>query len=427
MDFERKFKGIWIPASLYLTFDLTPVEKILLVEIDSLDNGDSGCYASNAYFSKFLQISSDHVSRLINGLVSKGLIKSQLKTQKGQNNSRIININYPINQPFPVENLPSIRADFVGSRKFSGVWIPAALYLTDGISPIQKILLTEIDSLDLSDRGCFAGNSYFAKFLQLSESQASRHINELVKKGLVGSKMVLVQGRTSSRNMRSLYIPNPIDQAFPSEVLEQICSFGGIRKNAEGVSAKMQRGYPQECGGGIGKNAEHNKTSNKTNHKQDKSLVAFATVERDLEADFELLWQAYPNHKSGKKKPKAKLEKLMRDGVSLHTLIKAIEVHKTTRNWIMGFVPYLTTWLNGALREAEFSPSDFILSERDKRQLQGNTPASRLSDNSALDQLAQGNYQNRAMRTVNPSNQQNQSWDRGQSSWPQNYIEHGKH
>ena len=409
MDFDRKFKGIWIPASLYLTFDLSPVEKILLVEIDSLDNGEMGCFASNAYFSKFLQVSSDHVSRLINGLVKKGLIKTMLKTQKGQNNSRIINIIYPINQAFPVENLPSLRGDFVGSRKFSGIWIPASLYLTNGISPTQKILLTEIDSLSLSDHGCFASNAYFSKFLQLSESQVSRLISSLVKQGLVISSMTMVQGRTSSKNMRSLSLPNAIDQVFPDYVLDQIMDHGGIRKNAQGVSAEMRRGYPQECAGGIGKNADHNKTSNKTNNKTVNSNVAIATVARDLDADFEVLWKAYPNHKSGKKKPKAAFDKIMRDGMSLHTLIKAVELQKNTRDWKMGFVPHLTTWLNQNRWEAEYSPSDFILTEYDQRKLQGNTPASRLSDNSALDQLAQSNYQGRAMRTVNqPNTQQNQ-------------------
>lgn len=410
MDFDRKFKGIWIPASLYLTFDLSPVEKILLVEIDSLDNGEMGCFASNAYFSKFLQVSSDHVSRLINGLVKKGLIKTILKTQKGQNNSRIINIIYPINQAFPVENLPSLRGDFVGSRKFSGIWIPASLYLTNGLSPTQKILLTEIDSLSLSDRGCFASNAYFSKFLQLSESQASRLINSLVRQGLVISKMTIVHGRTSSKNMRSLSIPNAIDQVFPDDVLDQIVSHGGIRKNAEGVSAEMQRGYPQECAGGIRKNADHNKTSNKTANKPVSSNVAVATVARDLDADFEVLWKAYPNHKSGKKKPKAIFDKIMRGGTSLHTLIKAIELQKKTRDWIKGYIPHLTTWLNQNRWEAEYSPSDFVLTDYDKRQLEGNALTNRLSDNSELDQFAQSNYQGRAMRTVNqPTTQQNQS------------------
>ena len=35
---ERDFKGVWIPKEFYLNRDLSWAEKILLFEIDSLDN-----------------------------------------------------------------------------------------------------------------------------------------------------------------------------------------------------------------------------------------------------------------------------------------------------------------------------------------------------------------------------------------------------
>ena len=44
MEQERAFKGIWIPKEIWLSQDLTMQEKIMLVEIDSLDN-ESGCFA----------------------------------------------------------------------------------------------------------------------------------------------------------------------------------------------------------------------------------------------------------------------------------------------------------------------------------------------------------------------------------------------
>src|SRR5262249_46956914 len=49
---KRAFKGVWICAAIFLDERLTPAEKILLAEIDSLTSDDRGCYASNAHFAK---------------------------------------------------------------------------------------------------------------------------------------------------------------------------------------------------------------------------------------------------------------------------------------------------------------------------------------------------------------------------------------
>ena len=38
MNMERAFKGIWIPAEIWLSKELKIMEKLFLVEIDSLDN-----------------------------------------------------------------------------------------------------------------------------------------------------------------------------------------------------------------------------------------------------------------------------------------------------------------------------------------------------------------------------------------------------
>lgn len=70
---ERDFKGIWIPKELYLDENLNWTEKILLVEIDSLDN-EEGCYASNKYFAKFLSKSKVYISNCISKLKEDGYI-----------------------------------------------------------------------------------------------------------------------------------------------------------------------------------------------------------------------------------------------------------------------------------------------------------------------------------------------------------------
>ena len=71
---DRDFKGIWIPKEVWINKELKLIEKIFLVEIDSLDNED-GCYASNKYFADFFGITKGRCSQVINSLQSKGLIK----------------------------------------------------------------------------------------------------------------------------------------------------------------------------------------------------------------------------------------------------------------------------------------------------------------------------------------------------------------
>ena len=72
---ERGFKGIWIPANLYLREDLNWAEKILLLEIDSLNKDDKGCFASNEYLGGFVGKSSETVSKTIAKLKELNLIK----------------------------------------------------------------------------------------------------------------------------------------------------------------------------------------------------------------------------------------------------------------------------------------------------------------------------------------------------------------
>lgn len=71
---DREFKGIWIPREIWVDKELNALEKIILVEIDSLDNGAEHCYASNEYIAGFCQCSAWKVSQAISKLARKGYI-----------------------------------------------------------------------------------------------------------------------------------------------------------------------------------------------------------------------------------------------------------------------------------------------------------------------------------------------------------------
>ena len=92
---NRDFKGVWIPKDIWLDENLTWMEKLLLVEIDSLD-AEKGCFASNDYFAKFFQLSKSRISDLIGQLVNKGYITTFLLYEGKQVKRREITMVIPI-------------------------------------------------------------------------------------------------------------------------------------------------------------------------------------------------------------------------------------------------------------------------------------------------------------------------------------------
>ena len=74
MGEQRAFKGVWIPAEVWLSDELTIYEKAVFAEIDSLD-GENHCWASNEYLAKFCKMSEVTISRSISKLIQLGFIE----------------------------------------------------------------------------------------------------------------------------------------------------------------------------------------------------------------------------------------------------------------------------------------------------------------------------------------------------------------
>ena len=66
-------------------------------------------------------------------------------------------------------------------RDFKGVWIPKEIWLDKRLTPLDKMILVEIDSLDITNKGCFASNKYLAEFCQCTETKISTTISKLKK------------------------------------------------------------------------------------------------------------------------------------------------------------------------------------------------------------------------------------------------------
>ena len=105
MGINRDFKGVWIPKEIWLNKDLTIMEKLFLVEIDSLDN-DKGCFASNAHFSEFFGITKGRCTQIIKSLEKKGLVTIKLEREGKNVSKRIIKVVRKLNTLVSKLNTP---------------------------------------------------------------------------------------------------------------------------------------------------------------------------------------------------------------------------------------------------------------------------------------------------------------------------------
>lgn len=107
---NRAFKGVWIPSEIWLNKSLTIMEKLFLIEIDSLDN-NSGCFASNAHFSEFFDVSKGRCTQIIKSLEAKELVKITLFKEGNQIKKRTIRVVNKLNTPSENIKYPYLEND----------------------------------------------------------------------------------------------------------------------------------------------------------------------------------------------------------------------------------------------------------------------------------------------------------------------------
>jgi hypothetical protein len=77
---QRDFKGVWIPREIWLSKELSLMEKVLFVEIHSLDN-ERGCFASNRYFADFFSVGIRQIANYVASLKEKGFVTVTIENQ----------------------------------------------------------------------------------------------------------------------------------------------------------------------------------------------------------------------------------------------------------------------------------------------------------------------------------------------------------
>lgn len=115
---ERDFKGVYIPKDIWLTPELTGPERLIFMEIYSLDR-EFGCIASNEHFGEWLGISERQVRDYIKRLKDKGLISVDINKAKDSRTIKVIGKYAYINDE-QIAQVGYIRNELVNRWKMGG-------------------------------------------------------------------------------------------------------------------------------------------------------------------------------------------------------------------------------------------------------------------------------------------------------------------
>lgn len=209
------------------------------------------------------------------------------------------------------------------NRDFKGVWIPKQVWLDERLSALDKIILTEIDSLD-GERGCYASNKRLADFCQCSESKISKSISLLIELNYIyvesfdGRKRILRSRLSKNNNQTS--------------------------KNYDAGEQKKRH---------INTNINTTINTNKINNNDQPAKPS----DQELVNEFEDLWHTYPR-KQGKAKALEAYKRARKAGVDKTTVLDGITrynaqitANKTKAKYIMQG----STWFNGKRWEDEYT------------------------------------------------------------------------
>lgn len=226
---QRDFKGIWIPAEIWLNTDLSFLEVILLAEIDSLVK-DEGCYASNAYFAEFLGVSETYVSKAISSLTKKGLVyqaafngrnrilKTNLYNNKADLNKstrQTITKVQPDNIVYNKEDNIEKKENYIKERKEGGATAPCR-------SPNGSLIDNDNGNIDTSKNDSFALVSDFYP----KDEQSIPPVNKKPSKGKIPTKQQVLAiydayPRKDAKQMGLRAIEKAIKKGHSPEMLLQ--------------------------------------------------------------------------------------------------------------------------------------------------------------------------------------------------------------
>lgn len=223
----------------------------------------------------------------------------------------------------------------MADRDFKGVWIPKDIWLDERLNMLEKGILIEIDSLDRSDDGCWAGNEHLAKFCQCSTWKVSDAISKLTKLGYI-----------------------------------KVAAFDGRNRKLKSCLGYFQRQTFENPKADMGKT----KVSN-TNRKNKSISIPQEGKDSDSTSGFDAFYAAYPRHVSKVASQKAWAK--LKPNEALQQTILADIARRKRGEWAgkdMQYIPHPSTYLNqrrwedeqaGQVEEDEYRPTlQEIINER---------------------------------------------------------------
>ena len=231
-----------------------------------------------------------------------------------------------------------MEADSVAQRKiakanrgFKGVWIPANIWLDEGLTIQEMLFLIEIDSLDATNEGCYASNKHFSEFFGLSTRRCTQIISELKQKGYITVEIII----------------NKKKQVEKRTIRVSKKNIGGYQENfhtpMEGKFHTPMEGKFQ------GSNTLFSNTNNTISHSSE-----------ELKSDFEKLWKLYPR-KKGKDAALKHYKKAIKSGSTNKQIQAGIIAYRKeieTQGIKEEFIKHGSTWFSNHGLEDEYTYSN---------------------------------------------------------------------
>ena len=92
-------------------------------------------------------------------------------------------------------------------KGFKGVWLCAAIYESQELSAVEKLLLAEIDALTTDTDACYATNTHFSARLGITVTRVDHLLGKLTRLGYI--VRVSFDGRVTRRVLAPEYSSNP--------------------------------------------------------------------------------------------------------------------------------------------------------------------------------------------------------------------------
>lgn len=125
----------------------------------------------------------------------------------------------------------------MANHEFTGVFIPAHIWLSKELEPAEKMLLGEIEALSKKTGWCSAGRKHFAEWLNCSEPNVSYYTAKLERMGFVEVKRTPGFGSKMRVVFTKFYADQPVNEIYGG-------SKPGLRGVVNGVYGGSKEALP---------------------------------------------------------------------------------------------------------------------------------------------------------------------------------------